>query len=188
MIDIDKIQKQTQQWFEQVVLGLNLCPFAHVPAKEGRVRFCVLEVPDERGLLMLLERELNRLRCVPATELETTIIIAPKGFDDFFYYMTVIEYLAQWLAQEGWEGEVQIASFHPEYQFAHTQPGDRENLTNCSPYPLFHLIREASLTRVIDQGADTAAIPERNIATIEALPQQECLKLFPYVEALLCKR
>lgn len=181
MIDTAKIHKKTQQWFEQVVLGLNLCPFAHVPAKEGRVRFSVLSVGSEQGLLTLLEQELNQLRDVPATVLETTVIIAPEGFEDFFYYMTVVDYVVRWLAQEGWEGEVQVASFHPEYQFAGTQPSDIQNLTNCSPYPLFHLIREASLTQVIDQGADTASIPERNIDTINALTSAERAKLFPHV-------
>lgn len=175
-----EVKQHVQIWFEQVVLGLNLCPFAHIPAKQGRVRFSVLNEDSEQALLKVLEKELIMLRTSEPQILETTVIIAPKGFEDFYYYMSVVDYVERWLSQNGWQGEVQVASFHPEYQFAGTQRGDIENLTNCAPYPLFHLIREASLTAVIDGGADTQSIPERNIKRITALTQEELKQLFPY--------
>ena len=179
--DACEVKRQVQVWFERVVLGLNLCPFAHAPAKQGRVRFRVFNGDSEQALLGVLDEELTMLRMSEPKVLETTVIIAPQGFEDFYYYLSVVDYLACWLSKNGWEGEVQVASFHPEYQFAGTQQGDMENLTNRSPYPLFHLIREASLTAVIDGGADTKSIPERNVERITALTQEELKQLFPYI-------
>lgn len=176
-----EVEQHVQSWFERVVLGLNLCPFAHSPAKQGRVRFSVLNEEGEQALLETLEKELNMLRRSDPQVLETTVIIAPAGFDDFYYYMSVIDYVDRWLFKNGWEGEVQVASFHPQYQFAGTQHEDIQNLTNRAPYPLFHLIREASLTAVIDGGANTHSIPQRNVERISALTQEELKELFPYL-------
>ena len=179
--DILLALEQTQVWFESVVLGLNLCPYAHLPAKAGRVRFSVLNGDSEDDLLVLLTQEIERLEQTSPQTLETTVIIAPQGFEDFYYYTVVLEYVEQWLAVQGWEGFVQVASFHPDYQFAGSEPHDAANLTNRSPWPLFHLIREASLSEVIESGADTNAIPERNITRVKALTDDERKALFPYL-------
>jgi hypothetical protein len=173
---------QTQQWFNQVVLGLNLCPFAHVPAKHQRVRMAVLDGANEAELLTCLQREINDLRTEDPQTLETTLVIAPKGFEDFYYYNGVVAYLTHWLVAQGYDGFVQIASFHPQYQFAGVEPNDPQNLTNRSPFPIFHLIREASLSEIIDNGADTDAIPERNIACMQELSASEIRDLFPYIK------
>ena len=176
---------QTEQWFEHVVLGLNLCPFAHAPAKAKRVRFVPLLMSDlsdcESDLLILMTEEIERLLNTPVEQLETTLIVAPEGFEDFYRYNQTLGYLEHWLVAQGWEGFVQIASFHPDYQFAGSTPEDAQNLTNRSPYPIFHLIREASLSAIIDNGADTDAIPARNIARVSALTQAERRLLFPYL-------
>ncbi|MDZ7924264.1 MAG: DUF1415 domain-containing protein [Marinagarivorans sp.] len=175
---------QTEQWFERVVLGLNLCPFAHAPAKEKRVRFVALVVGEgdcEGNLLALLTKEIEHLQNTPAEQLETTLIVAPEGFEDFYLYSQTLGYLEHWLVAQSWEGFVQIASFHPDYQFSGSTPEDAQNLTNRSPYPVFHLIREASLSAIIDNGADTDAIPARNIARVSALTQAERRELFPYL-------
>ncbi len=171
----------TRQWFERVVLGLNLCPFAHAPAKAQSIRFVVLAGATERELLGLLTEEIVRLQATPVERLETTLVVAPQGFEDFYLYSQVLGYLEHWLVAEGWEGFVQIASFHPHYQFAGSAPEDAQNLTNRSPYPVFHLLREASLSAIIDNGADTEAIPARNIARVSRLTEAERRALFPYL-------
>ena len=173
--------EQTQQWFNQVVLGLNLCPFAHVPAKHNRVHMVVLEGSGEAELLLCLQQEISRLQTEHPKAIETTLVIAPQGFEDFYYYNGVVAYLEHWLVAEGWGGFVQIASFHPQYQFAGVATDAPQNLTNPSPFPIFHLIREASLSEIINNGADTDAIPERNIVCMQGLSASEIRRLFPHL-------
>jgi hypothetical protein len=180
MIDSEAVIAQTQEWFQKVVLGLNLCPFAHQPAKAGRIKFCVFTAHQDRNLLEQLEVEVAELKRLEATQLETTLLILPEGYEDFFFYLSTLEQVAKWQVQKGWEGFMQVASFHPKYQFAHTAANDRENLTNQSPYPLLHLIRESSLSELIDNGADTLSVPDRNIARINSLSLEQLKKLFPY--------
>lgn len=171
----------TQAWFERVVLGLNLCPYAHQPAKSGSIRFCTFFESDEESLFECLARELELLANSAAGELETTLIVLPVGFEDFFFYLSMLEAVDNWLAKNGWEGLFQVASFHPNYQFDGSSADDRGNLTNRSPYPILHLLREESLTQIFDSGADTAAVPERNIARITGLTDAEVGELFPYI-------
>ncbi|HEY7772532.1 MAG TPA: DUF1415 domain-containing protein [Marinagarivorans sp.] len=174
--------ESTRDWFERVVLGLNLCPYAHQPAKSGRVRFTAFIEGPEENLFERLEREVLRLEQSPADALETTLVILPEGFEDFYFYLSVLERVEHWLRKTGKEGVFQVASFHPQYVFHGAKPDDRGNLTNRSPYPVLHLLREQSLAEIIDGGADTQAIPARNIARLTVLSESDIDALFPYLK------
>lgn len=163
---------QTRYWLENVVLKHNLCPFAHKPFKGGQIRYVVTDSARPELLLEDLQQELEHLRTTPVDEVETTLLIHPNTLVDFLDYNDFLDIVDALLAEEGYEGEFQVASFHPDYQFADTQPDDAENYTNRSPWPMLHLIREDSLEKAVASYPDVDAIPERNIQTMNALGKQ----------------
>ena len=176
-----QIIDDVNQWLDEVVIGLNLCPFAAKPQREKRVRIAVSHATDEEALLNDLQAELERLSDTPATELETTLLAIPDMLEDFADYNDFLDAVDLWVEQFGWEGELQVASFHPQYQFADTEADDPGNLTNRSPWPLLHIIREESLEKAIEHYPDVDRIPERNIARMQALTAAERAKLFPHL-------
>ncbi len=177
----EQIIDDVRQWLDEVVIGQQLCPFAAKPRDENRVRIAVSHATDEEALLKDLQAELERLSDTPAAELETTLLAIPDLLEDFEDYNDFLDLVDMWLEQFGWEGEMQVASFHPHYQFADTEADDAGNLTNRSPWPLLHIIREESLEQVLEHYPDAAAIPERNIARMRALSAEERQRLFPYL-------
>lgn len=174
----DAIIQRTQQWLENVVIGLNLCPFARKPFQEGRVRFTVSDSRNVETLLMDLYDELDTLARTPASDIDTSLLIIPDQLDDFYDYNDVLDLADALLEQQGWTGTFQIASFHPDYQFADTEPNERSNYTNRAPYPILHILREASLSEGVDQHPDPDNIPERNIAKLDALSDAQWAALF----------
>lgn len=169
------------RWVDEVVIGLNLCPFARKPQRAGLVRYQVSQARDEEALLADMAYECGLLAGLPADELETTLIIVPhclEAFEDYNQFLDLAEALIEHL---GYTGELQLASFHPHYQFAGTEPDNAENLTNRSPYPLLHLIREASIEKLVAQYPDPDAIPEHNTRRVSALSAAERVRLFPYL-------
>ena len=176
-----QIIDDVRTWLDDVVIGLNLCPFAAKPRNENRVRIVVSHAQTAEGLLDDLQRELEHLADTPAAELETTLLAIPDMLEDFADYNDFLDAVDLWLEQFGWEGELQVASFHPHYQFADTEPDDAGNLTNRSPWPLLHIIREESLEKVIAHYPDVDGIPERNVRRMEALTAEERRRLFPYL-------
>lgn len=169
------------QWLDEVVIGLNLCPFAAKPQREKRVRIAISHATDEETLLNDLQAELERLSDTPVEELETTLLAIPDMLENFEDYNDFLDAVDLWVEQFGWEGELQVASFHPQYQFADTEADEPGNLTNRSPWPLLHIIREESLEQAIEHYPDVEGIPERNIKRMEALTADEKRKLFPYL-------
>jgi len=160
---------ETRAWVERVVIGLKLCPFAPAPALKGLIRYVTSDAETSEALMEHLATELQNLVSAPPEELETTLLIHPRvlqDFHDFNGFLTVADELLRVL---GHEGEIQIASFHPNYQFAGTEPDDIGNATNRSPYPTLHLLREQSLSRAIDSFGDTASITAANLVTLEKL-------------------
>jgi hypothetical protein len=151
------------------VIGLDLCPFAAGPYRENRVHFCVSEQRTASGLLEELRSELVKLQAADPRQRETTLLIHPRVLTDFLEYNDFLEVCEATVEELGLEGELQVASFHPQYQFADTQPNDIENFTNRSPYPMLHLLREASVERAIAAVGDTEAIYRRNIRTLREL-------------------
>lgn len=175
-------EQLTRLWFEKIVLGLNLCPFAHKPARDNTIRFTVCDAHDDSVLMEKLIEEIQLLESTPATVCETTIIIVPNMLADFYDYQFFLAEAERKLKQENWEGIFQLASFHPHYCFAGTAPNDASNLTNRSPYPLIHILREQSLSDILDNVATPENIPAVNIARMEALSEEEKKTLFFYVD------
>jgi uncharacterized protein len=168
---------QTKQWLEAAVIGLNLCPFAKAPYSKNKIRFVVSHAKDERSLLHTLEQELKRLRDTPIDEIETILIIHPEVLRDFFDYNDFLSLAEALLTEHALDGEIQIASFHPDYQFGGTQKEDPTNNTNRSPYPMLHLLREDSIDRALESDQTADAIIERNTTTMRNLGQAGWLKL-----------
>lgn len=157
----------TRTWVDTVVVGLNLCPFARRELTMGKVRFTVCGATTEDELLANLQEELVRLDSEP--ELETTLLIHPYTLSDFLQYNEFLEEANGLLTLLDMEGVYQIASFHPDYQFAGTDLADAENFSNRSPFPMLHLLREASLDVAIDNYPDVDDIPARNIERMQKL-------------------
>lgn len=167
--DADALIAHCRNWVEQLVIGLNLCPFARVPYENGQVRFVVSSATQPEALLEDLHRELETLRSTDAQELDTTLLIHPQVLQDFLDYNDFLYIVDNFLEQEGYADEFQVASLHPDYQFADTQPDDAENFTNRSPYPLLHILREDSVTKALGSISHPERIPERNIRSLKKL-------------------
>ncbi|VAW80900.1 hypothetical protein MNBD_GAMMA13-1679, partial [hydrothermal vent metagenome] len=172
----EHIIKSVRYWLETVVIGLNLCPFAKREWVNKRVRFFVTSAVTEEQLLQDLRAELEYLGNEAAVE--TTLLIHPDVLQDFHEYNQFLNAADGLLVQMGLGGVYQIASFHPDYQFADSEPDDVENYTNRSPYPILHLIREASLERAIANYPDPDQIPERNMALLRSLGHDRMRALF----------
>ena len=169
LISNDEIIASTRRWLERSVIGLNLCPFAESVYRGGRVRFYVSEQRTAAALLEELRTELNGLQAADPAQRETTLLIHPWVLADFIEYNDFLEVCEATIVELDLEGEIQVASFHPQYQFAGTQSDDIENYTNRSPYPMLHLLREASIERAIAAVPDTDEIYRRNIRTLRGL-------------------
>ena len=167
----EKMVRPVRQWVETLVVGMNLCPFAKREMVKDRVRFATTTSITEEQLLMALRSELELLNTDPSVE--TTLLIHSGVLQDFCDYNQFLSYADSLLVEMGLEGIYQIASFHPDYQFDGTKPDDVENYTNRSPYPMLHLIREASLERVIADYPEVDQIPVRNKALMNDLGQDK---------------
>lgn len=169
MTDPESVVAATRRWVADVVIGLNLCPFAGKVFDAGFIRFAVTDAADEDALIDVLSAELTALAAAPRTEVETTLLIHPGVLAAFLDYNDFLGTADRVVRALGLNGVIQIASFHPDYQFAGTDPDAAENYTNRSPFPMLHLLREASVTEVAADPAALLGIPERNIATLRAL-------------------
>jgi hypothetical protein len=159
----------TRRWIERAVVGLNLCPFARAPFASGRIRLRVSRATDASQLVEALRDELESLRATDPAVCETSLLIHPFVFADFLDFNDFLDVADELLREMDLEGEIQIASFHPDYQFADTAADAVGNNTNRSPWPTLHLLRESSVEQAVTSGVDTDAIPERNIETLQRL-------------------
>lgn len=166
-----KIAGTVRRWLENFIIELNLCPFAGRELIRSRIRFVVTESMTEEQLLVALEAELARLNDDSAVE--TTLLIHPDVLQDFFDYNQFLDRADQLLVLMGLEGVYQVASFHPDYQFADTAEDDVANYTNRSPYPLLHILREESLARSIAAYPNVEEIPTRNIERMNNLGREK---------------
>lgn len=166
----------TRRWVETVVVGLNFCPFAKREVDAGRVFYTVNQSQDTATLLQWLLDECQRLD--ENVEIETSLLILPYGFEGFFDYLDLMDLAERLIIAEGYEGIYQVASFHPDYCFADAAENDAANYTNRSPYPMWHLIREASLERALKHYPDPDSIPHTNIqlARAKGLAQMQALR------------
>lgn len=154
---------------ERAVIGLGLCPFAESVYRRDSVRLQVSEQRTAAGLLEELRAELMHLHGSDARQCETTLLIHPWVLNDFMEFNDFLQFCDETVLELGLEGEIQVASFHPQYQFAGTRPDDIENHTNRSPYPTLHLLREASVERALEGVPDPDAIYENNIVRMREL-------------------
>ena len=159
----------TRRWLERAVIGLNLCPFAKGVQGKGQVRYVVSEATDDEGLLGDLERELHALVAVAPEEIDTTLLIHPWALNSFADFIAFLDLVNIVLRTQQLEGVLQVASFHPDYAFADTDPDDITNCTNRSPFPTLHLLREASIERAVEGLDDPDEIYRRNIRTLQRL-------------------
>ena len=160
---INNIISQTENWILQVVVGLNFCPFASKPLREGSIYYQVEEQSDKNSALTSFMKICNMMMTDP--QKETSFLIFSNAFHSFETYLEVLDLAEQLLKKEQLEGIFQIASFHPSYQFAGSDLNDPANYTNRSPYPMLHILREESLDRVLEKYKNADQIPENNITT-----------------------
>jgi uncharacterized protein len=170
--DHTEILTATRHWLTRAVIGLNLCPFAKSVHVKQQIRYAISEATDLEGVLTDLETELKALDAADPAQIDTTLLILPHALADFLDFNDAIYFADRLLGQLRLEGTLQIASFHPQYQFEGTVPEDIENYTNRAPYPILHLLREASIERAVEAFPDAADIYERNQATLRRLGLQ----------------
>ena len=162
-----QIIAQTTQWLENIVIGLNLCPFAKKELAKDRIRFEVCDADNEDALLLKLNQELEFI--FANDDVETSLIILSNILKNFAEYNQFLDIADALIQQMDFEGEFQIASFHPDYQFSDTEFDDVENYTNRAPFPILHILREASLEKAIDSYPDVEDIPAKNIALLKEM-------------------
>ena len=162
----------TRLWLERAVIGLNLCPFAKAVQAKGQVRIVASDATTPEALLAELGEELLALRDTPAQETDTTLLVHPHVLQDFLDYNDFLDQADALVESLGLEGVLQVASFHPDYQFAGSAFDDLANCTNRSPFPTLHLLREDSVERAVAAFPDPDAIVARNIETLQQLGRE----------------
>jgi len=165
----DTVLAATRHWLTRAVIGLNLCPFAKGVHVKGQIRYAISEARDAQDVLDDLERELKLLAEADPERIDTTLLILPHALADFLEYNDFLYFAERLLKSLRLEGTLQIASFHPQYQFADSEPDDIENYSNRAPYPILHLLREDSIARAAEAFPDAADIYERNQETLRRL-------------------
>ncbi len=165
----DIILQQTRLWLEKAVIGLNLCPFAKAAYVKNQVRLVVSNARHADDFLEELDRELDLLVATPASEIDTTLLIHPTLFEDFLDFNDFLEIADGVVDEHELEGVVQLASFHPQFQFDGTEIEDMSNYTNRAPFAILHLLREDSVERAVEAFPQAETIFEANIATLEKL-------------------
>lgn len=169
-----KVIDATKTWLEEVVIGLDLCPFAKHAL--SATEFSFSEARDDEQLLIDLEQAFIKLSADPS--IETLLLIHPHVLQNFFAYNQFLSSVDDLLELMQLEGEIQVASFHPDYQFSETDFESAENFTNRSPFPMLHLLRETSLERAIDSYEDVDEIPQRNIQRMQKIGAVELKEKF----------
>ena len=169
VVTLETAIADTVRWLERAVIGLNLCPFAKAPHVKGRIHYAVSGAPDVHGLTLEVEVQLQALQNTPATQCETSLLIVPHLLHDFLDFNDYLEQADRALVRLGLQGEFQIASFHPRFQFAGTEPDDITNYTNRSPHPTLHFLREASIDQAVAAFPQAATIYEANMQTLNEL-------------------
>lgn len=174
----DEVIAATRQWLERAVIGLNLCPFAKAVHVKQQIRYVVSQATDTGTLLDELEAELRHIAAADPQQLDTTLLMHPQVLTDFLDFHFFLPTAERLLRDLGLEGTLQLASFHPQFEFADAAPDDIGNYSNRAPYPTLHLLREASIDRAVAAFPDAADIYERNIATLQRLGHAGWKKLF----------
>lgn len=173
----EAIIETIQRWTESIVIGLDFCPFARRVFQGNRIRYVVTEAADAESLRAALAEELRHLAATPIEQIETTMLIHPRALGEFGDYCDFLPAAEQLIKSLGLRSVIQIASFHPQFQFADAGPDDVENYTNRSPYPLLHLLREESVSRVAGNEDDLLEIPRRNAEMLRQMGRAKILEM-----------
>jgi len=179
MADHSTIKKCVERWLQEVVIGLELCPFAKAPMNKKQIRFIVSHANSEEQLNDDLIKACQHLDLNDDTE--TTLLICPYILKDFFDFCQFLNWAHASLKNNQWQSVYQIAHFHPDYCFTGTEPEHSQNLTNRSPYPILHILREASLEKALKNFDKPESIPEKNIQTMNKLSEGEKRRYFNYL-------
>ena len=178
----ERVIAHTRAWVNRVVIGLNLCPFANAVERRELIRYVVADARTPDALLECLRAETARLIATPITEIETTLLIHPDALTDFRHYNDFLDAAEATVHEIAGEGVLQLASFHPQYQFAGTRPDDVSYAKNRAPFPMLHLLREESVSLALATFPDPDEIYRANVRTLKALGtagwaalQQQCL-------------
>ncbi|MFM2427313.1 MAG: hypothetical protein RL707_1139 [Pseudomonadota bacterium] len=161
--------EDTQKWLLEAVVGLNLCPFAKAVVVKDMVRYRVCPSAEPADVLAMLREELQHLAEADPDTLDTTLLIAPNALPDFLDFNDFLADCEDVLMDLELDGVLQVADFHPRYQFGGTDDDDIENFTNRTPYPMLHLLREASIDKAVEAYPDASLIFERNIEVLNKL-------------------
>ena len=161
--------EDTQKWLLEAVVGLNLCPFAKAVVVKDMVRYRVCASANPADVLAMLREELRHLAEADPDQLDTTLLIAPKALPDFLDFNEFLADCDDVLIDLALDGVLQVADFHPRYQFGGTDVDDIENFTNRTPYPTLHLLREASMDKAVEAYPDASLIFERNMEVLNKL-------------------
>lgn len=183
--DLNSVLEATRRWLERAVIGLNLCPFAKSVHVKGQIHWVLSGATEVRTLRQDLVRELLALAAADPKVRDTTLLVAPQCLQDFLDFNEFLGEADVVLSELGLEGQLQIASFHPQYQFAGTAPDDITNFTNRAPYPVLHLLREASIAQAVEAFPEAEVIFEKNMQTLEQLGHEgwQALGVGPSVAA-----
>lgn len=165
----ETVQREMTVWLERAVIGLNLCPFAKSVHVKGQIHWVLSPAREVQSLRRDLTRELQDLHASDPEQRDTTMLVVPRCLADFLDFNDFLDEADAVLAELGLRGELQIASFHPQFQFAGTDAHDITNYTNRAPYPTLHLLREASIDRAVAAFPQAESIYEKNMEVLEQL-------------------
>ena len=174
----DAVIAQTKLWLEKAVIGLNLCPFAKGVHIKDQIRYFVSHATTTEELIKDLMAELEVLAEVNPEKIDTTLLIHPFVMQEFLDYNDFLEVADATLEELDLDGILQVASFHPQYQFEDAAPDDIDNYTNRSPFPTLHLLREDSIDKAVEAFPEAEQIYEKNMQTLRALGHDAWKKLF----------
>jgi len=175
-------EARIRRWLDDCVLGLELCPFAAPVVDAGSLRIAASDAANPQSQLQAFLLELDRLQSADEDSIATTLLVLEQGPADFQAFMTLVDAAQELLEEAGLDELFQLAHFHPAYLFDGESPEGVSHLTNRSPLPVIHLLRESMLTRVLGSDPDAASIPDRNIARLESLSRQELQRRWPWLQ------
>ena len=167
--DAMQVRADMRHWLDAAVIGLNLCPFAKAVVARGQLHWAVSDASDAPALLQDLAEEAQSLLALPAEQRDTTLLVAPDALPGFLDFLDAVQRAERWVRKRGLDGVLQVASFHPAFEFADEAPDALGHRTNRAPYPTLHLLREDSIARALESFPDPASIYERNLATLARL-------------------
>lgn len=174
------VVKNTRLWLEQMVVGLNLCPFSSSVIARNQVHYAVCDATSDAHLKQFFVDELQRLLGTNENDVATSLLMFTQGLEEFGDYLDLLDWFQQLLEEADLTEHVQLASFHPQYQFEGVAADDLSHFTNRSPYPTIHLLRQDQMARILAHVSNPETIYLDNIKTLEKLGRRQVEALCPW--------